>query len=372
MSAAGIRTPPPPAEARSSVWRALVLARLACAGEATRAGLIRDLAPLVAHVASASEWRDRADAELMALEREGYACETKGRLAATPGCRAAADAALGSDWPSVLAWPEQRDIRLTAKALGVETETRATLAALAKPDGLKIVILQKAFGLPVKGSQSIPKLRDDLAAVALARAFGNKIKTGLEESGGLPAKAARLLAGHLSKAPRDFGSDGRLVSALAAEQAGSDGADGDSLRLAVLRAFVSRGLGAKHAPETGQIPEAANDRAPALPQHSLPDSLPARPDLAGFVSEVQTAARSRADGWPKKAYISHVWEEVRASAPHWALSEIEFKCMLAEAHRAGRVTLATADLKDARHIADLEKSAIAYKNTTWHFVRVED
>ena len=52
--------------------------------------------------------------------------------------------------------------------------------------------------------------------------------------------------------------------------------------------------------------------------------------------------------------------------------EQEFKCMLAEAHRSGAVILANADLKDKKNIKELESSAILYKNTVWHFVRVED
>ena len=46
--------------------------------------------------------------------------------------------------------------------------------------------------------------------------------------------------------------------------------------------------------------------------------------------------------------------------------------MLAEAHRAGLIVLANADLKDQRSIADIQASAIAYKNTIFHYVRVDD
>ena len=58
--------------------------------------------------------------------------------------------------------------------------------------------------------------------------------------------------------------------------------------------------------------------------------------------------------------------------PLGASTEIEFKCMLAEEHRLGRLVLATADLKDKRNLLALEASVIAYKNTVWHFLRVED
>jgi hypothetical protein len=46
--------------------------------------------------------------------------------------------------------------------------------------------------------------------------------------------------------------------------------------------------------------------------------------------------------------------------------------MLAEAHRMGSIVLANADLKDKSRMQELESSAISYKNTVWHFVRVED
>ena len=46
--------------------------------------------------------------------------------------------------------------------------------------------------------------------------------------------------------------------------------------------------------------------------------------------------------------------------------------MLAGAHRAGQLVLASADLKNKEKIKDFEDSAILYKNTVWHFVRVED
>jgi hypothetical protein len=98
-----------------------------------------------------------------------------------------------------------------------------------------------------------------------------------------------------------------------------------------------------------------------------------RPDLAGFAQEVRQLSAARAQGWPgnRKAYISQVWQLVRERCSKWGLSEIEFKCMLIEAHRAGRLVLAHADLKDASNICELQDSAVAYKNAVFHFVRVD-
>jgi hypothetical protein len=98
-----------------------------------------------------------------------------------------------------------------------------------------------------------------------------------------------------------------------------------------------------------------------------------RPDLAGFAQEVRRHADGCAQGWPgnRKAYISHVWHVMREKRAEWSLSEIEFKCMLIEAHRAGNLALANADLKDNNNIKDLQDSAVVYKNAVFHFIRVD-
>ena len=126
---------------------------------------------------------------------------------------------------------------------------------------------------------------------------------------------------------------------------------------------------------------AARPRPPAkapLARPRLVETAPApvqvgRPDLAGFAQEVRRHATTRAEGWPgnRKAYISHVWHVMREKRPEWSLSEIEFKCMLIEAHRAGSLALANADLKDNTNIAQLQESAVVYKNAVFHFIRVD-
>lgn len=377
----------------------LLLPRLAVAGGATRAEIVRDLMPLVAHRLSPAEWRAVASAAAQELIVGGYARETRGRLALTEAGLDAARQFFGARgaWPS--AWAEMRDGRLVAAALGFSKESAQKLKALATPDGLRALILQRAFGLPLRGNQTANRLRVELAVVALERAFGNKIKGGLGASGGFTAKAGRLLAAQLSARPRDFGSDGRLIAELAAEQVGAPQPEADALRLAILRRWVSSCLPAPALPAAGAPPSpvspsvavvplpvragpprevvveartggAANDVEPARVR-PLPTE---RPGLEDFAREVKSAALSVAEGWPgsRKAFISRTWQVIRSSWPQWQLTEIEFKCMLAEAHRAGQIVLANADLKDKRSIAEIEASAIAYKNTVWHYVRIED
>lgn len=350
--------------------KGLVLSRCACDRGATRVRIVRDLTPVVSHKFSPGEWRSRVTDLTAELLAEGALDETRGRLSATPSGTAAVSAFLKCAI-SEETWPEIQDGPLIAKALGLGKLTAANMRALHRPDGLRALVLQNAFALPLRGGQTVSKLRALLAVVALERAFGNKIKTGLGSGAGFSAKAGRLLAGQLSSRPRDYGSDAKLVSSLAAEIVDARQVEPEAVRRAILRNFVSGSLSdtqpAKPASK-GDVPAAANDtgKPGAGPQAVR------RPSPAEFASHVHNAASSCAEGWSgnRKALISKVWAIIGKAHPGWGLSEIEFKCMLAEAHRSGLLALASADLKDKKSAQDLKASEITYKNTVWHHVRV--
>jgi hypothetical protein len=360
-----------------SSLRVLVLARAGADAGATRSELARGLAPFVSHKLSPAAWRSALDRTLRALENEELIEWDRGRAALAGKGRTAVSRLFGaSGLPA--AWDDIRDTRLVAIALGLEAEAAVRLQALARPDGLRAAILQKAYDLNIKGPPSPRRLRSALAVVALERAFGGNIKAGLGAGTGLAAKVGRLIAGQLSRRPRDFGTDSRLIAALAAEQVGAAQTDADTLRTAILRNFVSRSFAAplpsswdKCASASASASASAVAPPPSAPQGS---SSAAPQDLAGFAREVNSAARTRAAGWPgnSKAFISHVWQTLQVRCAEWGLTELEFKAMLAKAHRMGHVTLSSADLKDKRDIKELQESAVVYKNTVWHFVRVED
>ncbi|MFZ1101648.1 MAG: hypothetical protein WAN86_02020, partial [Hyphomicrobiaceae bacterium] len=127
-------------------------------------------------------------------------------------------------------------------------------------------------------------------------------------------------------------------------------------------------------------PQGGGGRARGEAGAPAPLAAPQRPaatarplDLPGFASEVRRCAAGEAQGWSgdRKAYISRVWRSLREQRPDWGLSEIEFKGMLAEAHRLGQLALANADLKDASNIKDVQDSALVYKNAVFHFIRVD-
>ncbi|MDX2156391.1 MAG: hypothetical protein SFW09_07765 [Hyphomicrobiaceae bacterium] len=381
----------------------LVLVRVAT-GSGGEDEVARDLFPLVPGRTSPEIWRIEVARLVAALAAGGLVERVGPTLWATQSGIAAAVEFLGAAKGLPASWPLARDRALMARALGLEAAPARTQRLLAKADGLRALIAMCHYGLAVKGAPSPSRLRAALAVKALERAFGNRIQNGLGDEASLPAKAGRQLAGQLSATPRDFGTDARLVAALAAEAVGACRPDLKSLGLAVLRRFISgsaepqpaakarprrsgrrRPLGSRARPSgrgvrAGGTADVAA-RAATADVSSLgdadrraPPSSDLRPDPRSFAVVVNDAAGSVAEGWPgnRKAFISRVWGAVFVRHPEWALTEIEFKCMLAEAHRTGLVTLANADLKDKHLLEDLQDSAVVYKNTVWHYVRVLD
>src|SRR5690606_26766511 len=170
-------------------------------------------------------------------------------------------------------------------------------------------------------------------------------------------------------------SDGKLIVQLAAEVADAREQSREALELAVLRKLVNPPIAREnanpipapvkratppHRKAHEHAPTPANDRAPLTGGAPPPPRSFAPPDMTEFCRAVVDAARPVAEGWPGnlKAFISLVWKAIRNTRPDWGLSEIAFKAMLADAHRSGRIELASADLKDGRDLKSLEDSKI--------------
>lgn len=390
---------PAPTESDATVrLDGVVLARLA-AGPGTESEIARDVAALCGRGGAADALRLRVVRSIAGLVHSRHAAFSDGRLRATDSGHAAAAIFLGlrswreATWTAICHGP------LLAKSLGIEGQPATRLSALGKADGLRALIVEARWGLKLRGKPSAARVRAALAKVALERAFGNRIRRGLDERTELPAKASRLLAGELAAKPRDFKTDARLVAALAADAMGVRRPSLDALRQAALRKLIDpsrdgagrpRADGARHAdrggsgttshsPSTTQPLDIAATPVARIvspianvPAQPVPDAV--RPDPERFAATVLELARTQAEGFPgnRKAFVSRVWESIQTNRPEWRLSEIEFKCMLTEAHRKGLVALASADLKSRSMLPDMEASAITYKNTVWHYVRTED
>lgn len=357
---------------------ALVLIRVAAAS-AVRAELQRDLGAVFGGKSSGTAFRRAAELAIEGLTADAKIIDVKGRLTATDAGLKAVEALKLPSSTVKSGWPAVFDA-LVAQSLGLGGEPQSVLKAFDRLEALSGLVLQQHFGLPMSRALSMNDLRADLAVIALEQAFGNKIKTGLRKTQGLPAKAGRLLAGQLFKPAREFSSDGKLIVALAAEVTGASEQSLEALKRALLRRLVETGASVTFkAPPVAQKaqsslrPRPANDVEPADPSVAAP-RVRISPGMGEFSSAVVEAARPLSEGWPgnRKAFISLVWRAIRDTRPDWALSEIAFKSMLAEAHRTGALILSSADLKDKCDLIELERSKILYKNTVWHFVRVED
>jgi hypothetical protein len=415
--------------------RSLVLARIASSGRGVEKGEIAaDLSVFAGPEVPASRWREAVRGAIEGLTADRLIDPKPGGIVATPAGTAAAAKFLGVSASTSPTWEKALNVWLIARAFGQQRPAPKRLAALATLEGLRATVLVQAYGLQIKGAATPARLRQALAAVALKRAFGGETAAAVAGKSGLPARASRLLAAQLMDKPRDPGTDRRLVSALAQQACGARGGDLAALRSGVLRRFFGIQLqpsatataselkrragrsvpspvapeartrnvgegqgdhrksevgspptpnpspqgGAESARTCGKLDHSQSNGALAEPRPAMPAAVgpPAvgRPlDLPGFATEVRRLAVGEAQGWSgdRKAYISRVWRTVREKRPEWGLSEIEFKCMLAEAHRSGQLNLANADLKDESNIKDVQDSAVIYRNAVFHFIRVD-
>ena len=365
----------------------VLLVRIA-AGGGRESQIARDLHALVPLQPAGEPWNAQISRLVAALIASAQVERQGDKLVATSAGQAAAAAFLGCRKLLEQDWLVVRDVLLVAKALGLAGAPSARMKTLYKVDGLSALIVESHWRLKLKGKPSASRLRTALALVALERAFGNQIKSELGAKSALSAKASRLLAGQLAKKPRDFRTDARLVAALAMEAAGARKSDLVHLRLGVLGRFLA-GSETSLAAASSQLAVATPAPAArlALPAQPAPVQPPPsaqaspaerphaqRPDPAGFARAVKAAAAANADGWPgnRRAFVSNVWAQIRERHAEWGVTEIEFKAMLTEAHRLGLIVLVNADLKDKRQLETVQASAVTYKNTIWHYVRVED
>ena len=118
-------------------------------------------------------------------------------------------------------------------------------------------------------------------------------------------------------------------------------------------------------------------RSPRKAAVPLP-SLAVPPDLAQFAAAVLSLARACAEGWAgnRRAYIAAIWQHAEQAHADWVqdcgLSTETFKARLIEAHKAGHLMLAYADLRSKETIALVQASAVRDRNNEWHFVRIDD
>ena len=315
------------------------------------ARIARDLEPFVAHRLSPADWRRSLGQTLTRLAEDGSVDLAGAHVAPAPAIWRRRDGLLGCRVGRDTGWAELRDVHLVARALDISGEPRRRRSLMAG-DGLRRAVLEKAFGVRFKDNLGYPSLRDALARLALRRgtvAGDAAVATNLLKPRDRRLQAASLLVGR-SRSPI---SDSQLVAAIAAEQLGARGTSPAALRLELLRRHL-----------------AGDGFADTL----IEPPRRRRFDLGEFLAEVRNFARQLAQGWQgnRRALISRVFPALAGAHPDWGLDVNDFKSLLAEAHRAGRLHLVNADLRDRGIVGELQASAVAYHNMILHFIRVED
>ena len=145
--------------------RLLVLARIACEEGASRGELLREIGP---YAGDENATRLAVERELAQLIRDSQAIELKARFTASPDGVVGLLGELGlKALPGT--WVEMLEVRLVAKALGIEREPSARLKVLGKPDVLRAEVLIHGYGLQLRGTASATRVRAALALIALER-----------------------------------------------------------------------------------------------------------------------------------------------------------------------------------------------------------
>ncbi len=317
--------------------------------------LMRDLQPLVAHKLSPYMWRRTLDDAMMALAAKDHVALHHQHFHATSKGHRWRDERFGWRVPAGANWPELRDVHLLGHALKIGRDRRAK-DVLATGEGLRRLILERRLGVKLRGKESLAGIRDVLARLALRQ---GSVSGDLAISGHLLTAPERLAqAATLIKGRAKPDNDHRLIARIAAEQVGSPNTSPAALRMQLLRTYMAGGR-----PLVDVRAKATVARAP-------------QPvfELGEFLTEVRNFARECAQGWSgnRRALISRVFPRLVDAHPEWGLDVGRFKTLLAEAHKAGRLNLVHADLRDKKLLDDLAASAVAYHNMTMHFIRVED
>jgi hypothetical protein len=291
-------------------------------GRGTTARLQAALVPLLAARGGAAAARAHVAESVASLTAAGdLEAAAKGPLALGPRGRERALRALGIPrLPKGLTWRTVVSKHLPALALELPAE-KAPLVASA--DGLRGALMARSLGRP---------------ALPLARARDVLLwkQLGLDSDTAFTLEAVRALL--LNRALGTTGKSSRDATALlAAREAKAARADARALRQALLAQLLD-------------LDAAPSPAAPAAAAPAAGEALDA------FAARALAAAARGAPGrsGAGRVLISHAWTALGDAG----LSLESFKQRLLEAHRARLLTLARADLPDARDVGAVAASEL--------------
>ncbi len=353
----------------------LVITRLlfgAPEGE-TEVQLRKDLHPLVMQKMSAVEWRTNLGQIIVALVDQEFIRPVRANAyMTTENCPERAANFLQTSRLPKAPWHEIRDGHLIALALGL-TPTSHLVSRLVSAEGLRSAVLTGHFNLPYDiATVTVEQLRFGLAKTAQDQGLTSGIRTTLIEKSDLSQKEAVMMGAKLLKSGHVVESDGELMACLAQEIVGAVNESAAELRQMLFRQLISSKESSEVMANVHNGEQAGALTGAALgTRQGNSEPIPPLPEFTHLVLKI---AQDIAIGWPgnKRAFISHIWRDLSASFPFWGINEDEYKEMILNAHRAGLLRLAIADLRDKTNVEDVAQSCITYKNSEWHFVRVDD
>ncbi|HEU4734638.1 MAG TPA: hypothetical protein VFT22_42395 [Kofleriaceae bacterium] len=360
---------------------ALVVARARTVGRATSfADLIAPLARFAPTELTPAAWRDRLAEVVGELKRDGVL--DAGHRLGDPD-----ELIRRFGKTSARSWRELADRVLPALGLGIAPDDSKLRARLAGREAWAAAIVGRTLGLWVDGPPP------SLTAMCDALAWRELGLTGKPKR--FPPEVRALFIQRVLHS--EPGPAERLVRLLAAREVGAPRPELRALCDALVRGWLAgRTLGAAHsaapepAPPEGSPAEAPSAPEPAPPAEAAPAHEPAPPaspaeatsrgeagagparegGAPSFASDVMAAAAATTEGWfgDRKVFISAVWHTLREN-PRWSeLSLDELKQRLVDAHRAGELVLARADLVAAMDPELVAASEITTDGASFHFL----
>ena len=326
---------------------------------------------------SPAEWRSATETVAAAARRRQASCATiAGRLRASEEGAAAVARFLGEKEAHARAWSEQRDIWLVAKALGADAGKPAIRKALTRPEGLSALIVQEAFGLSTRQALSPPKLQGRArAAGARARVRRHREERTAERLGALGAGRPR--------ARRPAACRARASSPPTASSSPRSPPSRREPRAprwrrcasALLRRLAGQARSGTAAPKLVPTTKAPR-RSGATASFAARGSCRAAASWTGAIFR-RCAQRGThpCRGLARQSqgvYLSGVESDSHIASGVGSLRD------RVQGHAGRRSPGGSAGAferrpqEQAEHQASSRTSAILYKNTVWHFVRVED
>lgn len=258
---------------------------------------------------------------------------------------------------------------LPARALGYSAQ-ELHKKEKDRADWLRAEVVRQHFSLPLAPWSSPSAVRDAVGWRLLASGAPTDVIARAQGARG--AFASGSILGALTCAYlrlRTIPKLEHVLSVLAEHATGAGALDATSLKSALGMRLLRR---VPDSPAGGSAPE----KAFASPLQGARNSAQAESaewspgDLATFAAKVVQAARRSKDGWlgDDMVFVSHTFRMFQA--PDGSVSLAAFKRALLDAHRAGLLTLAGADMPQTLAPAELDESVVRHGATNFYFVRV--